>query len=293
MEPDFFAHLKTILQTELYRQGDAAVTVGQLGIALAVLGAGSIVSRWLSGFVGRRLNRLGSIHGGTLHSVRQIVFYLLFIVTVMGAFSIAGIPLTIFTVLGGAFAIGIGFGAQNTINNLLSGIILLFEKPVRINDIVEIHDMAGRVAEIGHRVVRVRRVDGVDILIPASHFLDKLVVNWTLHDAAVRGSIDVGIAYGSDTQKADGLLRKVLGENQTILKMPAPEVIFADFGDSSLLFSCFFWVQVRTPMDRRRIESQIRFAVDDHFRDAGIIIAFPQRDLHLSLAEPVPVRNFP
>ncbi len=203
---------------------------------------------------------------------------------------IAGIPITIFTVLGGAVAIGIGFGAQNLFNNLISGLILMVERPIRIGDIVELAGAEGRVADIGNRCVRIRRSDGIDVLVPNSHFLEQDVVNWTLNDSDIRGSLSIGVAYGSDIKKVKELMLKAAKEHPKIIQNLEILVLFDDFGDNSLLFNLLFWTKVTRPMDLRRIQSEIRFTLDATFKEAGISISFPQRDVHLDTLTPLEIR---
>jgi len=178
-------------------------------------------------------------------------------------------------------AIGVGFGAQNLINNLISGIILMAEKPIRIGDIIVLGDSQGKVASIGNRCTRIRRGDGVDVLVPHSHFLEQQVVNWTLHDSELRGTLTMGDAYGSPTLKIKEILLQAADEHPRVLKTQVPFVLFEDFGDNALVFSLLFWSSVSMPMDLRRVTSDMRFRIDALFADAGITIAFPQRDIHL------------
>jgi small-conductance mechanosensitive channel len=200
------------------------------------------------------------------------------------------IPLTIFAFLGGALAIGVGFGAQNLINNFISGIILLFERPIKVGDIIEVEDTRGRVVTIGGRCSRVRRFDGIDILVPNSSFLEKNVVNWTLTDEVVRLSVSVGVAYGSPTQQVSDLMAGAAEAHEKILKQPQPVVLFEDFGDNALLFTIYFWSEVSPWMDFRIVASELRHEIDKLFAKAGITIAFPQRDVHLDSPTPIQVQ---
>lgn len=287
--------IQTVVQDffdiQLYQSGSITITVQQITLLLFTLIVGLILSRILSRATGRRLRKVKNISGSVIQSIQQSLFYLFMLFTVVASLGIAGIPVTIFTVIGGAFAIGIGLSAQNTINNILSGIIILFERPVRIGDIIELNGMEGKVEDIGHRVVRVRRVDGVDMLVPSSFFLDQTVVNWTLDDAHIRGMVNVGVAYGSDTSLVKSLIDSSVRSHGQILDYPAPEILFTDFGDNSLNFRVLFWVKVNAPIDRLRIESDIRFRIDKAFRTAGITIAFPQRDVHIDFVKPIPVQQ--
>lgn len=281
--------LRTLWNFELFRSGDSIVVFNQVLIALLVVLVGFIVSKWLARALGRRLAKIGKLNQNTMH-VLQRLFYLVFVVViVLIALPIAGIPITIFTVLGGALAIGVGFGVQNLFNNLISGLILMIEKPIRIGDIIDLGDSQGKVEDIGNRCVRMRRGDGVDVLVPNSHFLEQQVVNWTLSDADLRGQVTVGVAYGSDTRKVHDLMMQAAKEQTKVHDSPEPFILFEEFGDNSLVFRLYYWSAVDRPMDLERINSAIRFRVDELYREADITIAFPQRDVHLDTLKPLEI----
>jgi small-conductance mechanosensitive channel len=200
------------------------------------------------------------------------------------------VPLTAFTLLGGAFAIGIGFGSQNVVNNFISGIILLIEQPIRSADLIEVDGTHGIVERIGLRSTRIRTSTNVDIIVPNSSFLEKNVINWTLTDDRIRTHVTVGVTYGTSTHEVTRLIRKVVDEHERILKVPAPVTLFTEFGDNALVFEVHFWMRMRNLMERRVVESDVRHRINDLFTEAGIIIAFPQRDIHLDSTRPFEVR---
>ena len=281
--------LKTVWNFELFKSGDSSIYVSQVLIALLVVLVGLIISKRVSRSFGRRLSNMGKLKENTTYALQRLFHLIFIVVVVLVALPIAGIPITIFTVLGGAVAIGIGFGAQNLFNNLISGLILMIEQPIRIGDIVFVGGEEGRVEEIGNRCTRVRRGNGVDVLIPNSHFLEQEVVNWTLSDNDIRGELLVGVAYGSDTKKTHDLMVQAATENEKIHTNPAPFVLFEDFGDNALGFRLYYWARVNGPLDIDRINSEIRFRIDETFKEAEICIAFPQRDVHLDTLAPLEV----
>ncbi|MGF1448035.1 MAG: mechanosensitive ion channel family protein [Opitutales bacterium] len=283
--------LKTFWNLQLYSgENGASITVGQLFIAFLIVVFGVIVSRWATSVFSRQVLQKRGLERNTAFFLQKLLNYLLLVVVVLIALPMAGIPITIFTVLGGALAIGVGFGAQNLFNNLISGIIIMVEKPIRLGDIVELQDEQGRIEDIGNRRVRIRRTDGVDVLMPNSHFLENAVVNWTLFDNNVRGIVHVGIAYGSDTRKASDLMMEAMVNHERVLKEPDPIILFDDFADSALTFTLLFWAHLTRPMDMRTIKSDLRYKIDDLFRENGIVIAFPQRDLHMDAMGPIEVK---
>ncbi len=226
--------LVTLWHFELFKSGDTTIFFNQVMIAMLVVFIGFFVSRIISRSLGRRLERVGKLNQNTTHVLERLFNLVFIVIIVLIALPIAGIPITVFTVLGGAVAIGVGFGVQNLFNNLISGLILMMEKPIRIGDIVQVGEEEGKIQDIGNRCVRVRRGDGVDVLIPNSHFLEQEVVNWTLSDSEIRGEVLVGVAYGSDTKGTHDLMLQAAKESPKVRDNPNPFVLFEDFGDNSL-----------------------------------------------------------
>jgi len=193
-------------------------------------------------------------------------------------------------VVGGALAIGVGFGSQNLMNNFISGVILLIEQPIRSGDLIEVDDLFGRVIRIGTRSTIVRMPTNVEIVIPNSSFLEKNVVNWTLTDQRIRMKISIGVAYGSDVELVRERLLEAARAHEKVLKEPEPFVWFTDFGDDALIFELHFWGLVNIIGSRLTIQSDVRFTIDRLFRESGISIAFPQRDVHLDSTRPLEVK---
>ncbi len=281
---------RQVWNMELFSSSGNPVQLSQIVVAFAVLVVGILIGRHLAGALGRRLEKSGRFNRGTAYLLQRLTFYLLVVLITLVALPIAGIPVTVFTVMGGAVAIGVGFGAQNLFNNLISGIIIMIEQPIRVGDIVEVHGGQGRVEEISNRCVRVRRSDGIDVLIPNSYFLEQPVVNWTHSDVDIRGELVVGVAYGSPTEQVRDLMMQAAGEHEEIRKNPPPIVLYEEFGENSLNFRLLFWTPVSRPMDLRRIRSDLHYRIDNLFRAAGITIAFPQRDLHLDTLKPLDIK---
>lgn len=287
---DMLSILEQIWNYPLFNSGGNTIRLNQLVIAALIVLIGIFVSKWITKAVHYRLIRFRRVNANAAAVIQRLTFYLLIAIITLIALPIAGIPITVFTILGGALAIGIGFGAQNLFNNMISGLILMTERPIRLGDIVEIGEHEGRIEAIGTRSTRVRRFDGVDVLVPNSHFLEQPVVNWTLFDAQIRGSVAVGVAYGSPTEQVAAIMKKAAEEHEKVSKYPSIEVIFQEFGDNALIFEVFFWTTITRPMDLRMICSDIRFHIDKLCREQHISIAFPQRDVHLTTLEPLQVQ---
>lgn len=266
-----------------------AISVSQVVLVTLILIIGYFASKLLERLIERRLSTT-SVTPDAAHALKRISFYTLLIIVAMTALSLLRIPLTAFAFVSGAIAIGVGFGAQNIINNFISGWILMFERPVRIGDFIELDDHKGVVEKIGNRSTRIRRTDGVHILVPNSQLLERKVINWTLMDFDIRSTVRVGVAYGSPTGRVAELIRQAVEENPNIKKTPRPEIVFDDFGDNALIFDTYFWSEVRGEKDQRTLRSELRFRIDELFRENDIVIAFPQRDLHMHTLSPLDIR---
>lgn len=272
---------------------DAPITVAKIVIGLICILGGLYVSRFLSGWAARRVfPRLG-LDAGASEAVKTLVFYGLVLLFFLISLNIVNVPLTAFTIAGGALAIGVGFGSQNLMNNFMSGLILLAERPIRVGDLIEVDGVMGTVSRVGTRSTAVKSPMNVDIIIPNSKLLENRVTNWTLSDDLFCTNISVGIAYGSNTREAAKLIRKALDEHGKVISKPEPMVYFSEFGDNALIFHAWFWIRMRTMRQRRIIESDLRFRIDALFREGKITIAFPQRDVHLDTLKPLDVRLLP
>lgn len=272
---------------------DRSLTVSKVCIGAFLLFGGIFLSRRTSRFFAKRfLPRVG-VHDGAAVAIEMLTFYALVLTTALMALHTINIPLTVFTFMGGAIAIGVGFGSQNLLNNFISGVILLIERPIRVGDAIEVANLHGLVEHIGVRSTRIKTGTNLEIIVPNSSFLEGNVVNWTLSDSNIRCCIAVGLAYGSPTREATRWLKRAADEHGLVLKKPEPFVWFADFGDNALNFELHFWISVRTLADRKRIESDLRYMIDQYFRDAGIVIAYPQRDVHLNASAPFEIRMLP
>jgi len=266
------------------------VTVRKLTVALLILIIGLFVAKYLLRSISRRILSRAQIKETTASAIEKFLSYSAYLLILLFALRIVNIPLAAFAFLGGAIAIGVGFGAQNLINNFISGFIIMWERPISIGDLIELDGMVGKVEEIGARCTRVRTGENIHLLVPNSSFLEKNITNWTLSDQKIRAHVTVGVVYGSPVREVERLLLKAAGENPMVLKEPEPFVLFTDFGDNALIFEVHFWISIRRIIERRLIESHVRFHIDDLFREAKIVIAFPQRDVHLDTQRPLELR---
>jgi small-conductance mechanosensitive channel len=269
--------------------GEESFTLGNLFLIFLLVIAGFALSKFIGFVLSRRLAK-SRLQPDLVQMITRVVFWVILVLVFLTALDLLNIPLTAFAFITGAVAIGVGFGAQNILNNFISGWILMTEKPIRIGDFIEIAGMHGTVEGIGNRSTRIRRVDGVHLLVPNSSLLEQNVINWTLIDRTIRTTVRVGVAYGSAVRKVHELIGQAVSEQQEVNVEPAPLVVFEDFGDSALIFDVYFWCDVSGEKDLRKIRSNIRFRITELFDEHGIVIAFPQRDIHLATANPLPVR---
>jgi small-conductance mechanosensitive channel len=269
--------------------GDQVVTIGQIVLVVFLLVFGYLGSRFLGYLLAKRLTA-AKVRPDVIYVFKRIVFFGILIVVVITALGLLGIPLTAFAFATGALAIGIGFGAQNIINNFISGWILMAERPIRIDDFIELDDATGVVEQVGTRSTRIRRSDGVHMLVPNSLLLERTVVNWTLVDEEIRTSVRVGVAYGSPVKKVAELILQAVTEQPESKARPAPSIVFEDFGDNALIFDAYFWCDVGGEKALREIRSAVRFRISALFEVNDIVIAFPQRDVHLDAGKPLEIR---
>jgi len=272
--------INEILNIPLITLGTSTFTLGQLLWVPIVLGMGvlfiQLSARFLRGHLGRR-----KVKPDVIHLLVRAYWVIALAVLLFSGLAMLNVPLAAFAFVSGAVAIGFGFGAQNIINNFISGWILMWERPIRIGDFLEIGDTRGTVEAINTRSTRIRRIDGVHLLIPNSYLLENTVVNWTLVDRLVRTSVMVGVAYGSPVRRVSELMARAAAEHPGILADPAPLVLFSDFGDSALVFEIYFWINASVERDMRVIRSDLRYRIDELFRESDVTIAFPQRDVHI------------
>ena len=265
------------------------ITVSKLVFAVLLFLAAFFLSGRLTAFLSRTLlNRFGMDSTATMAS-QKILFFVLMGAFILAALDLVGIPLTAFAFLGGALAIGIGFGAQNIFNNLISGFILMFTEPIRVEDTIEIDGLFATVQEIGTRATRVKTFDNIDVLMPNSYFLNNKIVNWTLTDQKIRLRINVGVSYRSDPRKVEELLLLAANDHTRVLRNPEPFVVFREFGPSALEFTLFFWIDMTTA-STLKVSSDLRFRLVALFEKHGIRVAFPQMDVHLDTSSPAELR---
>ena len=215
----------------------------------------------------------------------SLVAFLLLVLTL----NLAQIPLTVFAFLGGALAIGVGFGTQTIIKNFISGLILLMERQIRVGDIVDIDGTTGTVSEVNLRSSTIKSFDGIAAIVPNSTLLEGKVTNWTMSDPKVRRVVRVGVAYGSPPDEVARRMMECAQRHGMVVKSPEPQVLFEDFAENNLVFALYFWIDVKAGTSGPVVMSDLRFMIEKSFAEGGISMAFPQRDVHLDTTRPLQV----
>ena len=218
---------------------------------------------------------------GASNAISTVVQWTILAAGLLTAGSALGLQSGQLAIVFGALSVGIGFGLQNVVGNFVSGLILIFEQPVKVGDKVELTSLAliGEVRRIGIRASVVRTFEGAEVIVPNSNLISSEVVNWTLSDQKRRVRVEVGVAYGTDPHDVMQILKKVAGAHQDVLSYPEPFAVFLEFGPSALNFRLMFWTA--TFDDFFRVRSEVYVAVNDALKEEGITIPFPQRDLHM------------
>ena len=272
-----------ILNFSPFKIGEKNIHLLLLGEVVVLLVVGFLFTKQLIKFLKGRLAKT-RLDEGIQYTILRLIQYSIAGIVFYQAITMIGINLTGLAFFVGILSVGIGFGLQNIANNFVSGLILLFERPIKPGDMVSVGDTEGRVQEIQMRATTVLTRDNVTIIVPNSQLVAEEVINWSHKDPKVRLHIPVGVAYGSDIQLVTQLLLKVAKDHLQVMDEPSPNVWFVGFGDSSLNFELLAWIN--NPMLGKQIQSDLNYAIDAIFRQNNVTIPFPQRDLHLCSLPP-------
>lgn len=269
-------------------------TINQTPITLASLIAFTfifvaflVVAKVLTRLISSRVLSRVKIDEGIRYNLERILYYTMGIIGAIVAFQFIGINLSGLAVIFGLLSVGIGFGLQNVTSNFIAGLILLFERPIKVGDRVTVGDTVGDVTSINMRSTTILSVDNISIIVPNSDFIAQSVTNWSYGDKKVRINIDVGVSYDSDLDTVLRCLNEVALENESVLRMPEPVVHLVEFGDSSWNLTLRCWIA--DPKEQWTVRSAINCAIVRKFRENTIEIPYPQRDLHVRSSIAIPV----
>jgi len=277
---DMLVRVYGLLSRPLFTLGDTEFTVWTLlylgGLLVLLFFLAGTLSRWFAESV---LAKRG-IEVGVRQAMGAILRYGVLFIGFLVVVQAAGIDLSTLTILAGALGIGIGFGLQNITNNFVSGLIILFERPIKVGDRIEVGDVRGDVVRISMRATTVMTNDNIAVIVPNSEFISSTVVNWSYTDRRVRFNFPVGVSYRSDPEVVRELLLEIASDHPGVLQNFPPDVQFQEFGESSLNFVLRVWTQEYSARPGV-LRSEINYAISKKFREHGIEIPFPQRDLHI------------
>lgn len=250
-----------------------------MGIVVVV-----VVARVAAGIAAVRLLARTSMDRGLQHAISRMLYYSLLAIGLMITLQTSGVQLGGLAVVAGALGVGIGFGLQNIVNNFVSGLILLVERPIQIGDWIDMAGTGGRVERIGARSTTMVTNDNVVVIVPNAELVTSRIINWSHRDPRVRIRIPVGVAYGSDLRRVREVLLEVANAHPAVLAEPPPSVLLSAFGESSLDLELAVWT-AEAAQHQRRFRSDLNFAIEGAFREHGITVPFPQRDVHVKRAE--------
>jgi small-conductance mechanosensitive channel len=275
-----------ILSFKLFDLKQTPVTVLSVVMFILMIAVFFIGSKLLNRVILRRILSRFITDKGIQFTLLRIVHYLIMITGVVVAFQFVGVDLAGLTVIFGLLSVGIGFGLQNITSNFISGLILLFERPIKVGDRVTVGDIEGDVTSINMRSTTIQSLDNISIIVPNSEFISSTVTNWSYGDPKIRLRIEVGVSYSSDLDTVVKALTEVALEHPDVLKTPEPIVLLSGFGDSSWDMVLIVWLG--TPKRYYLTRSEINCAIVKKFRDRDVEIPFPQRDLHIRSPLPMP-----
>lgn len=279
--------LSRVLNTTLVTVNQTPITLASLFVFILIVLASVFVTRAFTRLVLDRLLKRLHIKDGVRYTLRRLTEYLCILVGIIIAFQFVGVDLSGLAVIFGLLSVGIGFGLQNVTANFVAGLVLLFERPIKVGDRITVGEVEGDVEEISLRATKIRTLNNISIIVPNSQFVTSNIVNWTYGDLRIRLDIDVGVSYRSDLDLVLACLKEVALENPKVLKEPVPDVLLREFGESSWNMRLRLWID--NPQGHHRIRSDINCAIVRKFRDKGVEIPFPQRDIHVRSPLPLPI----
>ncbi|MGH9512371.1 MAG: mechanosensitive ion channel family protein [Terriglobales bacterium] len=278
-------HMQHFLTQPFFVMGGVPITLIFLVKVIAFVIALLLASHFVMVLLQKRVLTHTPLESGQQYAVARVISYLVFILGMVIGLQSLGLNLNSLVVVGGALGIGVGLGLQGIVSNFVAGLVLLLEQPIKLGDRVEVGGTSGDVVRLRGRSTWIRTNDNVVIIVPNSEFINQRVINWTANDRQVRLSVPLGVGYNSDVRAVRALLLEIAKNHSDVLPQPQPEVVFVEFGDSSLNFELRVWTihQLQTPV---RLKSDLYFAIFEKFRDKGIEIPFPQHDLHVRSISP-------
>ncbi len=284
---EFIAEFWEFIGTGIFQVKGTPVTVGSILVFALMVLFFVFLSKIISYLLYHRLLSRVKMDEGIRFTLQRITHYTILVVGILFSFQFIGIDLTGLTVIFGLLSVGIGFGLQNLTSNFISGIILLFERPISIGDRIMVGDLEGDVKEINIRSTTINSLDNISIIVPNSDFVSNRVINYSHGDTRIRILVDVGVSYASDLDLVLDTIKASAQSHPEVLEIPEPDVLLKNFGDSAWEMVLRCWIA--SPARHPKISSDLRCDIVRKFREKDIVIPFPQRDLHVRSPLPVPL----
>ena len=286
---DFLTAVENIVNYTIFELNQTPVSLSSIMMFVFAMFVFFIISKLTNKvFLSRLLTGL-KIEESTRYNMIRVTHYIIMVLGAIIAFQFIGIDLSGLAVIFGLLSVGIGFGLQNITSNFVAGLILLFERPIKIGDRITVGDTEGDILEINIRSTTIRTINNITIIVPNSEFVASNVINWSHGDTKIRLEIEVGVSYNSDIDTVLRCLKEVAQENTEVLNKPEPDVLFVNFGDSSWNMKLRAWIQ--NPKRHPIVRSDLNCAIVRKFRQNGVEIPFPQRDLHLKSPENIKIKT--
>ncbi len=282
-------HLKKLFDFTIFKINQTPVTFSSIFMFLLVIFVFFLISKILNRIMFKPLLGRFQLDEGIRYNLIRLNHYIIMVVGALVAFQFVGIDLSGLAVIFGLLSVGIGFGLQNITSNFISGLILLFERPIKIGDRVTVGDTEGDVLDINIRSTTIRTLNNITFIVPNSEFVSTRVINWSHGDTRTRLEVSVGVSYSSDLDLVLNVLKEIADENPAVLKNPKSDVIFVDFGDSAWNLRLRVWIQ--NPKMYLKIRSELNCAIVHKFRKYNIEIPYPQRDLHLRSPDNIMIKS--
>lgn len=283
---EIFNYLNDILNLTLFQIKETPVTVMSILIFLILITVFIVIGVITRNALNRKILKRFKVDEGTTYTLSRITQYIIITIGALISFQFVGIDLSGLAVIFGLLSVGIGFGLQNVTSNFISGLIILFERPIKVGDRVTVNNIEGDVTEINIRSTKVRTVNNISIIVPNSEFVSKDVINYSHGDPTYRVDISVGVSYGSDLETVLKALQEVADENKYVLSEPRAQVHLIEFGDSSWNMQLRSWIG--NVKDHPHVRNELNKAIVRKFREYAVEIPFPQRDLHVKSSISLP-----
>ena len=281
--------IRNFFRYAIFTINQTPVTLASIIIFVVIFIGFLILAQLATRFLSKRVLSRLHVEEGIRYNLERVMRYTLVIIGAIVAFQFIGINLSSLAFIFGLLSVGIGFGLQNVTSNFVSGLILLFERPIKVGDRVTVGETEGDVVAINMRATTILSINNIAIIVPNSEFISSKVINWSYGDKKVRLNIDVGVSYTSNLDTVLRCIREVGLENSKVLKNPEPIVNFVSFGGSSWNMTLRCWIA--DPKGHRQVTSDINCAIVRKFQENGVEIPYPQRDLHIRSAIPLVIQE--